>query len=246
MKPAPTSAHVVIPSHSSAVSGDDAATLDMVVGLIASGRFTNERIYASLDQTDGPAILALLDELDVIDAEKYDAAVHAPMKKATFSSQQSAKKGKLFEAVSGLIMDGIRCFKVEKNVTTTVNQLDLLVRMEPFAKLIPAFNEWGAHFVCECKFHETRFDGDWIDQLIAILVAQKASAGILITKKAASGKGRGGSIATKLQIYAVQNRVILLFSRDELRECAKNRTTLTEIVKKYVNTLAGIPELLTE
>jgi hypothetical protein len=238
--------NITLPAAASAVSGDDATTFDMLIKLVETGRFDNERVWASLDATDRPAVLKLLDELDAVDAEKFDVTLHSPMKKPEFTSKQSALKGKLFEEVSGLIMNGIRCFKVNKNVTTTVNQLDLLVRMEPFAKLVPAFASWGAHFVCECKFHEMRFNGDWIDQLIAILIAQRASTGILITKNAASGKGRGGSITTKLQIYAVQNRMILLFSRDELRECVKNNTVLKEIVRKHVDVLAGIPELLTE
>lgn len=237
---------VSLPVAASAISGDDAATFEMLIKLVETGRFDNERIWSSLDATDGPAVLQLLDDLDAIDSEKYDPALHAPLKKGAFTSKQSAKKGKLFEEISAQIMNGIRCFKVEKDVTTTVNQIDLLVRMEPFASLIPAFRTWGAHFVCECKFHETRFSGDWIDQLITILVSHGASTGILITKKAASFKGRGGSITTKLQIFAVQNRRILLFSRDELRQCLKDKTTLKEIVKKHVNVLAGIEELLTE
>lgn len=228
------------------LSSDDATNLETMISVLESGRLNNEKIWASLDATDGPAVLELLDELDAIDAEKFDAAIHAPLKKATFTSQQSLRKGKLFEEIANLLMNGIRCFKVEKDITTTVNQLDLLVRMEPLSKLVPAFNTWNAHFICECKFHEVKFNGDWIDQLVAILVAQNATAGILITKKAASGKGRGSSVTVKLQLYAVQNRMILLFSRDELRECAKNKTMLKEIVRKHVDVLAGIPELLTE
>lgn len=241
----PTS-NVAVLNPPSTVLSDAAATLDMVIGLIETGRFDNERIWASLDATDCAAVEAILDELDLVDAEEYDAVKHAPLNKKSFTSKQSARKGKLFEKVSGLIMDGIRCFKVDKDITTTVNQIDLLVRMEPLSKLVPAFGSWGSHFVCECKFHETSFNGDWIDQLISILIAQSASAGILITKKAASGRGKGGSITVKLQLYAVQGRVILLFSRDELRQCAKNRTTLKEIVRKFTNVKAGIPELLTE
>lgn len=54
------------------------------------------------------------------------------------------------------------------------------------------------------------------------------------------------ALTTMLLLFAVQNRVNLLFSRDELKKCAKEKTILIEIVRKYVDTLAGIPELLRE
>jgi hypothetical protein len=230
----------------SSVGNDDAATLDMVMNLVASGKFNNERIYQSLEAIDTPNVIRLLDELDIVDAEKYDAVLHTPLTKKEFTSKQSERKGKLFEEVSALLMDGLRCFKVERNIATTVNQLDILVRLEPFSKLVPAFSNWGAHFVCECKFHESTFNGDWLDQLLGILVAQRASTGILITKKPASRKGRGAGVMTKLQLFAVQGKMILLFSRDELRTCAIDKKFLKEIVRKHVDTLAGIPSLLAD
>lgn len=234
------------PAIVTAIQADPVATLAHVALLLRTGKYNNDQIWDALDGVDAAAIEPMLDELDAIDNEEYDPVVHSPLTKKQFTSKQGVRKGVLFEQFSKEIMEGNKCFSVDRDVATVSNQIDLLVKMSWFSALVPIFSEWGPNFICECKYHNKRFDGDWIDQLVSLLVAQHANVGILITKHSASFKGSASSVATKLQLFAVQNKVILLFSRDELRKCAQEGRTLREIIKRYIDVKNGIPVVLQE
>jgi hypothetical protein len=223
-----------------------AVTLDDVISHLAIKGIDNAEIWKHLDRTDRTKLATLLAELDVVEAEEYDLAAHAPLTKRSFQSDKSARKGKLFEKLAYELLAGLTCFAVRADVTTDVNQLDLLVGLEPSSGIVPAFRLWGSHFICECKFHETAVGVDWVEKLHSILRTHKANVGLLISKKGIAKVGRGRSILQLLHMLAVDNTYILCLGRDDIEQCISGGGLLQMITDQYVAVSNGIPSFMRE
>lgn len=246
LMPAIPQSAVVTPAQPDLGSKSSTVTMEDLIAFVAKNEINDARLWNHLDCTDGAKLSSLLDQLDSVDAEIFDTALHAPMTKKQFETDKSARKGKLFEDFSAALLSGIKCFGVHSNVTSATNQLDLLVKMGPASTLIPAFKKWGTHFVCECKFHESGVSNTWLNKLNSILQLHGANVGILIAKKGMTRVGRAGNLYHLIQLMAMKDTFILVFSRDELRKSAKNGTVLQSLVDKFIASQMGIAKLLTE
>lgn len=221
-------------------------TLEDMIAYVAREGIDDARIWGHLDATDGAQLLSLLDQLDLVDAEKYDPVAHAPMKLRQFSADQSARKGALFENITYLLLSGVRCFEALADITTATNQLDVLVKLNPTSSIIPALRNWGEFFICECKFHDKGVDNTWLHKLKSILDIHGAKVGILIAKKGLARTGRAGNQHHLVQLMAAQDRYILVFSRAELRQFAQKGKVLEHIIDKFITSKLGISALLKE
>lgn len=234
------------PMSITAAAPNPATTLADVISFLSIRGIDNRSIWAQFDKTDSAKLAVLCDELDKVEAENFDPLVHVGKAKKVFEAEKSGKKGKLFEKISAELMSGLTCFKVHEDVTTATNQLDLLVQVEPSGSIIPALREWGTHFICECKFHDTAVKVDWIQKLHSLLTYHGANVGIIISKKGIASKGRGVGINQIVQLTAIQKYYILNFSRKDLDHCIKNGRWLEMIVDKYVAIQGGIPAWLSQ
>ncbi|NUU04589.1 hypothetical protein [Herbaspirillum robiniae] len=221
-------------------------TLEDMIAYVAREGIDDARIWGHLDATDGAQLLSLLDQLDLVDAEKFDPDIHVSMKPKQFAADQSARKGALFERITYLLLNGVRCFQTLANITTATNQLDVLVKLNPTSSIIPALRGWGEFFICECKFHDKGVDNTWLHKLKSILDVHGAKVGILIAKKGLSRTGRGGNQHHLVQLMAAHDRYILVFSRAELRQFAQKGKVLEHIIDKFITSKLGIPALLKE
>lgn len=221
-------------------------TLEDVINFIAKSGIDNSAIWSHLDRTDKTAVNNILIELDTAENEIYDKAVHTTVTKKQFETLKSGRKGKAFEKLSNELMAGLICFGVRSDVTTDVNQLDLLVSLEPNSSIVPALRNWGSHFICECKFHDTGVSVTWVEKLHSILRTHKAKVGILISKKGISKVGRGASVVHLLHMLAVDNCHVICLSREDLNACAKNGGLLQLLVDRYVAINNGIPQFMKE
>ena len=116
------------------------------------------KIYSFLSQVDTARVACWLSRLDrVVAAKKPDDPSITDKK---WTGRKNAIKGKIFERLVGAILCGIKGFDTWKDVTTTTNQLDMLVHLGPTAQFSPALREWGTALHLRMQ---VRRQSDWRD-----------------------------------------------------------------------------------
>lgn len=215
------------------------SSLLFVLEYITKNDIKDPTIWALLDRTDRATLTNLLSQVDSIDAEIYDKLVHTGLNSKQFETSKSGRKGKVFEKVAETLFRDISCFGTRTDIPTATNQLDVLVQMGPMANVVPAFKEWGTHFICECKYHDKGVSVDWVQKLHAVLSTHGASVGVLISKKPIS-KGTRGNIHHMLQMFALKGRIIISVSRDDLHKCAAGDSIIPMLCDRYVAVQMGI------
>jgi hypothetical protein len=167
----------------------------------------------------------------------------ASMKPAEWRGKISRAKGHAFERMLASILKTVRFFNSWRNVTTTTNEIDLLVEIGMGCQISPIVRQWGSHFICECKLVADGVNATWIGKLNTVLQTHGASVGVLISSK---GPPRG-KVRTQIHILAVMNppRVIVCVSLDDLRQCASGGNFLRLITARYLETKTGANGLIT-
>ncbi|MFZ6642172.1 hypothetical protein ACO0LL_20780 [Undibacterium sp. TC4M20W] len=219
-------------------------TVDSVVSYLSTNGIDNKAIWAHLDRTDRIKVKKLLSELDAIDAEIFDKDAHKPLSNKQFQADKSGRKGKKFEELTTELLQGLTCFKAKHNVFTDVNQIDVLVTLQPNASIVPSIRKWGDRIICECKFHDKGVSVDWVEKLATILGNNSASVGILISKKGIARKGPGANTTHLLHLLAVQGKFIISLSRNDLEDCVNGSGLLELLVDRYVEVGMGIPQFM--
>ena len=88
---------------------------------------------------------------------------------AEWSGKKNSKKGHAFERMIKSIIRSIPSFYVSQNVTTTTNEIDLLVQVGLAVQASPVIREWGTHFLCECKLVKKSVNATWVGKLNSLL-----------------------------------------------------------------------------
>ncbi len=218
-------------------TGNETSVED-VIAFLAKNGIDNPTIWAHFDELDKVELGSLIRKLEAIEAEVFDKSVHKCTKKS-FEADKSGRKGKVFEDITQVLMAGVRCFHSIQNVTTATNQLDLLVQLAPTSSVVPAFREWGAHFIAECKFHDTYVTSTWIEKLQAILMTHGSRVGLLISRKGIAAAGRGRNVIHLMQMLAVQNYFVLCLDLDDVRRCATDGGILQLLVNRFTEARVG-------
>lgn len=219
------------------------SSLASVIDYLSKNAVTDASVWNFLDRTDRVRLGQLLLDVDAVDAMVYDKLIHVGKSKKQFEAEKSAKKGKLFEQVAETLLANISCFGVRADISTATNQLDLLVALGPWSGVVPAFREWGTHFICECKFHDKGVAVDWVEKLHSILGTHGAKVGVLISKKPIS-KGTRGNINHLLQLFALNGKFVLSLSRADLDKCVAGEGIIQMLVDRYMAVQLGISYFL--
>ena len=216
------------------------SSLAFVLDFLAKNNGVDDAaIWSLLDKVDRAKLAQLLTDVDAVDATTYDKTVNVGMTSKTFETIKSGKKGKLFEEIAATLLSGVTCFGTRKDIPTATNQLDVLVTLGPSSAVVPAFREWGTHFICECKFHDKGVSVEWVQKLESLLGTHGAKVGLLISKKPITKGGRG-NIAHKLQLFAMKGAYILCLSREDLDKCAAGEGIIQILVDRYISIQMGI------
>lgn len=162
--------------------------------------------------------------------------------KNSFRSYQSTLKGKLFERLATELISSVKCFTTYSNLPSATNELDILVTLGNSSSWVRAMQNWGTHFICECKFHDTHITNTWVGKLNTVLLTHGATVGLLISKKGIAPIGRGTQIRHQLQLLAVAtpSHFIIPLSFEDLLRCAAGENLLALISKKYVEVRTGV------
>lgn len=199
-------------------------------------------IYQHLAPVDIARLRELISRLQKVEALS-DPKTGESVRK--FNGRKSAAKGKVYERLITSLCKGIRAFRVWDDVTSELNQLDVLVTFGPLGLYSYPFRDWGTHCICECKFHGSGFDGDWLHKLQSVLQLHGAKVGLLFCRKGISNTGPGARLRNKLHFMAGRDpyNVILVIDWDDLEQCANGLNFIKLLTQRYVETLAGVKRL---
>jgi hypothetical protein len=161
-----------------------------------------------------------------------------------WSGRKNKLKGTAFEAMICLVIKSIPSFTVWKNVTTTTNEIDLLVRVGLAIQVSPVVRQWGSHFVCECKLVNKGINATWIGKLNSVLELHGSEVGVLVSSHGAPR----GKVKTQIHMHAFKTppRVIVCISLDELKECENGKNLLRLISTRYIEAKSGATALITQ
>lgn len=142
------------------------------------------------------------------------------------------------------VMKSVPSFTVWKNVTTTTNEIDLLIKIGLNIQLCPAVRRWGSHFLCECKLVKGSINATWVGKLNSVLELHGSEVGILISDSHAPR----GRVKTQIQMHAIKTppRIIVCVSLAELQECENGRNLLQLLSTRYIEATAGASRLITQ
>jgi hypothetical protein len=226
---------------STAQSSPDNLTLDQWIEFALKNNLNEDLIYSYLSPPLPPNSvsrwLARIQRIEKAAKPKGTAA-------AEWSGKKNRVKGRAFEAMISLIIRSVPSFSVWKNVTTTTNEIDILVKVGLTIQVSPVIRQWGSHFLCECKLVNKGVNATWIGKLNSVLELHGSEVGVLVSSKGAP-KGRA---KTQIHMHAFKTppRVMVCISLDELKECENGKNFLRLISTRYVEAKSGAAALIVQ
>jgi hypothetical protein len=114
------------------------------------------------------------------------------------------------------VLKSVRSFKSWSNVSTSTNEIDLLVEVGITCQVSPVIRQWGSHFVCECKLVDKGVNATWVGKLNTVLELHHAEVGVLISAK---GPPKG-KVKTQIQFLTFKTppSVIVCISLEDLKK----------------------------
>ena len=161
-----------------------------------------------------------------------------------WQGKRNRLKGRAFEALMRIVIKSVPSFTVWKNVTTTTNEIDLLVKVGLSIQVSPIVRQWGSHFLCECKLVNTGINATWVGKLNSVLELHNSEVGILVSTHGAPK----GKVKTQIHMHAFKTppRIIVCISLAELQECENGRNLLHLLSTRYVEARTGATALITQ
>jgi hypothetical protein len=216
-------------------------TLDQWIEFTLTNNVDEDFIYSYLcPPLPSNSVTRWLERIERIE----DASKPKGTSAAKWNGKKNRLKGRAFEAMIKLIIGAVPSFSVWKNVTTTTNEIDLLVKVGLKIQLSPVIRQWGPHFLCECKLVRKGVNATWIGKLNSVLELHSSEVGVLVSSQG-SPKGK---VKTQIHMHAfkVPPRVIVCISLDELQECENGGNFLRLLSTRYIEAKTGAAGLITQ
>jgi len=224
-----------------AIGTPNTLTLDQWVKFALTNNIDDDVIYNYLSPPLPPnSVTRWLKRIDWIEKAPKPSGVAA----ATWAGKKSRLNGLAFEGLIKFIVGSVPSFTVWKNVTTTTNEIDVLVKVGLTIQVSPIVKQWGSHFLCECKLVKKNVNATWIGKLNSVLELHSAEVGILVSSQG-SPKGK---VKTQIHMHAFKTppRIIVCISLDELKECENGKNFLRLVSTRYVEAKTGAASLITQ
>ena len=119
---------------------------------------------------------------DAIDKLDKAISVKPTAKGKKGNSQQGARNkdvGDLFEDVVALLICSGGAVTVERNIRTSTDQIDLLLKVEPAGLRLPLLRAVGTQFIGEAKCHTARPSGTMVTDFAGTLKKHNTTFGVL-------------------------------------------------------------------
>ena len=212
-------------------------SLDAYLDFMVKHNIDDAKIYSHFAQIDVQRLGMLLRRLERVE----DARPPRGRRATSFRAKQSNLKGRIYEQLVETLVSGVRCFETWTRVGSSTNELDILVVLGPSAKHVPAMRSWDTHCICECKYHSTYVQNDWVSKFNTVLQTHGAHVGLLFSRKGIASAGNGVKIRTLLQMLANSASPTFIMSIDwnDLLECAGGKNFLQLISERFVEIRVG-------
>lgn len=216
-------------------------SLDTYLDFLTTHNIDDDALYDHMCQVNTHRLGVLLSRLKRVEA------MTAPRGKAgaRFNSKRNNLKGRLYESVVKVLVDGVSCFQSYTRVITSTNEIDILVQLGPSALFVPSLRLWGTHYICECKFHSTYVKNDWISKLNTVLETHSSSVGVLFSRKGVADRGNGAKVRTALQFLANKATPVFIITFDwsDLEACVAGENFLKIISERFISIRTGSKRL---
>jgi hypothetical protein len=215
--------------------------LDEWIAFGIKNNINEELLYSYLCPPLPPnSVSRWLKRIDRVETAPKPAGVKA----ATWKGKKNKIKGHAFESMIRSIVRSVPSFTVWKNVTTTTNEIDLLIQIGLLIQASPIIRQWGSHFLCECKLVNKGINATWIGKLNSVLELHASEVGLLVSSHGAPK----GKAKTQIHMHAfkVPPRIIVCVSLAELKECENGLNFLRLISTRYIAARTGAAALIAE
>jgi hypothetical protein len=215
-------------------------TLEAYLDFMVDNNIDDAKIYEHLARVDSTRLRTLVSRLKVVDEARpprRDAA--------SFRSRQSDLKGRVYEQVVATLVKGVKCFQSWQRVTTSTNEIDILILLGPTSKHVPALRSWDTHYVCECKYHSTYVKNDWVSKLNTVMQTHGTKVGLLVSRKGIQNSGNGAKVRNLLQLLAnsAQPSFVLTVDWRDFEACANGKNFLQLLSERFVEVRTGSQKL---
>ncbi|WP_257140117.1 acetylglutamate semialdehyde dehydrogenase [Bacillus toyonensis] len=125
------------------------------------------------------------------------------------SKATTNEKGRILEEIVSYIISNSVIFNVHRNLRTSTNELDLLVKLNWKGR---QFKEKGfiefedTDLICECKNYKKRVDVTWVGKFYSLLSCSTCRFGILFSYMGLTGKGWNEATGLSKKLYLLKEK----------------------------------------
>jgi len=135
-------------------------------------------------------------------------------------------KGKSLEDIVTFIFEKSIIFEIYKNVKTSSNEIDLLIRLNQKGKYLKAQGlvDFRDDLLSECKNYNKKIDVTWVGKFYSLLNATNNNLGIIFSYKGLSGDSWKFASGLTKKFYLHSNHLILDFNIDDFTLLKENHS----------------------
>lgn len=151
----------------------------------------------------------------------------------------STKKGEVLESFMLYIVEAHKLFEIKTNISTSTNEIDLLLSPTLFGKIIIEHAYNGVidnNLIIECKNYVSKIDVTWVGKLASLLNITNTSVGIMMSPEGVTGRNNWDASKGLIRKIALKNNIYILdLTFSDINTLEDN--TLLDVIKKKVDEL---------
>ncbi len=151
------------------------------------------------------------------------------------------EKGDVLENLASCLMFSEKnVFNLMRNVTTSSNEIDLLVTLSDRGKMVvpKLYNFLGEKFLCECKNYNRTLGVTYVGKFYSLLKALDSKVGILFTIKGVTGKSDWKDSKAFIHKVALKEDIaILVFELNDYKRIKEDNILFLDLVEEKYQSL---------
>jgi hypothetical protein len=166
-----------------------------------------------------------------LDLGRYDRTL-AAVREATTNQE----KKESFEELASILFSGVTYLSVrDKNLRTTMSEIDLVVEYKRAAKMT-AFDDHSRFVLVECKNWKSSVGAPQVRDFKSKMKSAKIELGFLFARKGVSERNRAENALGEIQsAFNAENIAIVVIDGNDLRRISEGRDFYQTIDEKLYN-----------
>jgi hypothetical protein len=150
------------------------------------------------------------------------------------SSYSQKEKGKALEEIVSFILNKSIIFEVYRNVSTSSNEIDLLVRLNKkgIYFITQGLLSFEQKFLCECKNYNSKISATWVGKFYSLLRVTSNKLGIIFSYHGLTGKNWDDAIGLTKKFYLKSCEKIIDFNISDFKKLAEGESFIDLINNK--------------